>query len=463
MPVLVYRIHALLAQVLARVPVGTNLGLCHLLFALLSGRFLSARGAVFPALADLGLSEEAVRRAAAALCYGRWHTPELVARWQRVVAQEGQFVPCAYEGVRPVACDLTAFFRPQLRGLGKTDLDSKHYVSGAGKALPAVVFGLCVAVGHLGQTRFSLPRLVLRRKPGEREAQLQRRLVEQAAQTLDPDEALIVDAGFALVDLLSVAGLRFVARARSNQTARRNEPPVYRGHGRRPTRGLLVRPLARTRAGKTITATAPDATASWADGKHRLRAEVWNHLVLPDAKASDAKASDAKASDAKASDATFRLVAIYDPRYRQPLLLATSLPVATQALWRLYKDRWAIEQWPLSAKPMLGAERAFVFGQESRLRLPELALLAGNLLSYVAATQAPVASGFWDRAARPTCGRVRRTLSRVHCAEFPVPAGQLRKKDSVTTHLKTGVEAHRRHKVVYTPSGAAHHALFTGN
>ena len=65
---IVYRICALLGRILADVPVGTNLGLFALFFALLSGRFLPARGAVFTALADLGLSEEAVRRAAAALC-----------------------------------------------------------------------------------------------------------------------------------------------------------------------------------------------------------------------------------------------------------------------------------------------------------------------------------------------------------------------------------------------------------
>jgi hypothetical protein len=272
-----------------------------------------------------------------------------------------------------------------------------------------------------------------------------------------------MDAGFGLADLLSVGGLRFVARARTNQTARRKEPPVYRGHGRRPTRGHLVRPLTRTRAGKAIAATPPDATESWRDGKRHLRAELWNGLVLSDVKATDAKATDAKATDAKAGTATFRLVAIYDPRYGQPLLLASSLAVSAQALWRLYKDRWAIEQLPLSAKPMLGAERAFVSGQESRYRLPELALLAGSLLSYVAATGAPVASGFWDRAARPTCGRVRRTLSRVHCAELPVPAGQVRKKASVTAHLKTGVEAHRRHKAVHAPKDTAYATRFTGN
>ena len=40
-----------------------------------------------------------------------------------------------------------------------------------------------------------------------------------------------------------------------------------------------------------------------------------------------------------------------------------------------------MEQVPLAAKQMIGAHRAFVFGGESRSRLPELALLAGNILA----------------------------------------------------------------------------------
>src|SRR5262245_65154382 len=94
-----------------------------------------------------------------------------------------------------------------------------------------------------------------------------------------------------------------------------------------------------------------------------------------------------------------------------------------------------LSRCPLAAKQMIGAHRAFVFGAESRYRLPELALLAGNILAYVAATTAVVATGFWDRHCRPTCGRLRRVLLQVHFSEIPVPAGTLRKKASVTGHL----------------------------
>lgn len=107
---------------------------------------------------------------------------------------------------------------------------------------------------------------------------------------------------------------------------------------------------------------------------------------------------------------------------------------------------------------MLGAHRAFVFGDESRHRLPELALLAGNIVTYVAATSAAVATGFWDRCCHPTCGRLRRVLLRVAFSAIPVPAGALRKKASVTAHLPTGVQGHRRLKDCTTlPASSLQH------
>src|SRR5256885_826497 len=83
---IVYRISCLLGQVLRPVPIGTNLGLFRLLFALLSGRLLASRGALFPALSDLGLCPAAVRRAEAALCYGRFDVGDLLLAWQQQIA-----------------------------------------------------------------------------------------------------------------------------------------------------------------------------------------------------------------------------------------------------------------------------------------------------------------------------------------------------------------------------------------
>ncbi len=433
MSTIVYRISVLLGAILADVPVGTNLGLFWLLWALISGRFLLSRGAVFPALADGGLPADAVRRSGAALTYGRWTIQPLVQAWHQIVQQEGRWRAHRYEGFRPVACDLVGFFRPHLSGWV-----SKHYQSGADKALPAIVLAVVAAVGSVGKMRVPLLRFVLRADPGDcGEAALQRRAVRQAGTALQPDEVLVVDAGFGLADLLTERVPRFVARVARNFTARRNVRPAYKGRGRRPTYGARVRPLPRKHKGRTIAATPPDATAQWVVAGRIVRADVWDNLVL---------------TTAKPGAATFRCVVIHDPRYHAPLVVATNLPVSAYTLWCVYRDRWPIEQLPLAAKQMLGAHRAFVFGGESRHRLPELGLLAGNILTYVAATTAAIATGFWDRCGRPTCGRLRRVLLRVDFSEIPVPAGRLRKKASVTAHLPKGVQGHRRRSDMLTLS-----------
>jgi hypothetical protein len=431
MSTIVYRMSVLLDRILANVPVGTHLGLFWLLWALVSGRFLLSRGAVFPALADRGLPADAVRRSGAALAYGRWAIQTLVGAWQQVVQQEGRWHAQVYEGFRPVACDLVGFCRPHLSGCV-----GKHSQSRADKALPAIVFAVVAAVGSIGPMRLPLLRLILRVDPGDQsEAEWQRRALQQAGAGLHHDAVLVVDAGFGVADLLTGSVPRCVARVARNFTARRNRLPTYTGRGRHPAYGVRVRPLPRTRKGQTMAATPPDATAQWMVAGRLIRAQVWDNLVL---------------STAQPGAVAFRCVVIHDPRYHEPWVLATNLAVSAYALWCLYRDRWPIEQVPLAAKQMVGAQRAFVFGGESRYRLPELALLAGNILAYVAATATAIATGFWDRHCRPTCGRLRRVLLQVHFADVPVPAGSLRKKASVTRHLPKGVQGHRRRKGVFT-------------
>ena len=68
-----------------------------------------------------------------------------------------------------------------------------------------------------------------------------------------------------------------------------------------------------------------------------------------------------------------------------------------ESVFALYLDRWPVEQVPLAAKQIIGLHRHFVFAPQSCLRLPELALLAGNVLSYLAAVLSPMPTGFWDR------------------------------------------------------------------
>ena len=135
---------------------------------------------------------------------------------------------------------------------------------------------------------------------------------------------------------------------------------------------------------------------------------------------------------------TFDVYAFYDPAFDQPWLLATPVALKPESVRAIYKDRWSVEQIPLSAKQMVGAHRQFIHADESIQRLPELALLAGSILSFLAATVPAIPTGFWDRKPKRTPGRLRRTLmGKPFPKDYQFPA-QLRKKYSVTAHLPKG-------------------------
>jgi hypothetical protein len=200
---IVYRMNAVLSRVVQHVPVGTNLGLFHLLWMLLSGRLLLSRGAVIPGLAALGLATEAVRRAWAALAYGKWHAAQLLEAWAHLIREEQAFHAHQYGGYRPVACDLVGFFRPRLQ-----DCPTKHYSSAAGKALPAIPLGIAARVGTVGTQRLAVPCLLVRGEATDTsEADLQFRLLQRANEQLAADEALVCDRGFPLRQLQE-AGLQ---------------------------------------------------------------------------------------------------------------------------------------------------------------------------------------------------------------------------------------------------------------
>jgi hypothetical protein len=419
MPDAVYRTLTLLCTLVEACPVGTNLGLLHLLWMLVSGRLLEARGAVIPGLSACGLPAAAVRRAWAALGQGGWDGGALLARWAAALAAEGHWQPQAHGGFRPVAVDVTGFWRPRLRGCPTT-----HYHGTAGRALPAIPLGLVARVGRVGPRRLALPLAVVRADPADPTPSAHARLlVREAVGQCAADDALVLDAGFGLALLHEQGATRYVVRAAKNATFRRAAPPPYGGRGRPPTRGALVRPLPRAYKGKPLPATPPDRVETWHEDGGLLRAEVWTDLVRP---------------DADADGPAFAVVAIHDPRHREPLLLATPLALPARAVRDLYRDRWPVEQLPLAAKQMLGAARQFVHAPETCQRLPELALLAGAILSYVAATTPALPTGFWDRRPQPTPGRLRRLLARTPFPhDFPLPA-RLRRKESPTSHLPTG-------------------------
>jgi hypothetical protein len=433
----VYRVLTLVSALVVDVPMGTNLGLLHLFWMLLSGKALLTRGAIIPGLSAVGLSAGAVRRAWAALGRGSWTSARLVTAWARVVAAEGCWQPHQHGGYHPVAVDITAFWRPRLQGC-----PTSHYSVTAGKALPAIPVGIIARIGSVARQRFGLVRGLVRADPQDPSPSAHRRvLLERAVELQAPTDVLVTDREFTVGQLQAAGATVWVTRLLKNVTARLAEPPAYGGRGRPPKYGDLVRPLARRRQGQEIAATPPDQVTTWteygSDGDRTLRAERWTNLVLP---------------DAAPSSPTFTVVAIYDPAYIEPLLVATPLALTPQELRELYRDRWPVEQIPLAAKPMLGAARQFVHEHETCQRFPELALLAGAVLTYAAATGPAVPTGSWDRQPRRTPGRLRRLLAQaVFPTELPLPA-RLRVKMAVTDHLPKGFWGQRRPA---TPSSAS--------
>jgi hypothetical protein len=429
MDAVVYRTLTLLCAVVTPLPIGTNRGLLDLLWMLLSGRLLAARGALFPALSDLGWPAARVRRAWAALGQGAWTVDRLLTAWAALVVEEGRWQPHTHDGYQPVAVDLTGFWRPRLR-----DCPTRHYHGAAGKALPAIPVGVIARIGSVGTQRLGLPLALVRADAADpRPAAQTQALLTAAVARAEITDLLVVDRGFGVAALQAAQATRFVARLPQNGTARRATPPRYLGRGRPPTRGVLIRPLARTYRGRTIAATPPDAVTTWNEDGTELRAETWTDLVLP-------------AADADADAPVFQVIAVHDPRHPAPLLLASSVALSPRAARDLYADRWPVEQLPLAAKQLLGAERAFVSAPEICQRLPEVALVAGAILSYLAATTLAPATGFWDRRPRPTAGRLRRLLGASSFPElYPFPV-RLRKKAAVTRHLPTGFwgQRHRR-------------------
>jgi hypothetical protein len=203
-----------------------------------------------------------------------------------------------------------------------------------------------------------------------------------------------------------------------------------------------VRPLARTYKGRALPATAADVTTQFTYEGRTIRVRGWRDVVRSEQKVA-------------AGTALFTIWVYDDPLYRAPLVLGTNLAASSATIFQLYLDRWPVEEVPLVCKQLLGLQRQFVFAALARFRLPELGLIAANILAHLAAELPAQPTGFWDRQPQRTPGRLRRVLGQ---AGFPTAYpldGRIREKQAVTAHLPKGIAAHRRHKAVPTAHALA--------
>ena len=369
-----------LEQIVKFVPIGTNLALLQLMWAMITGSFLTSRGAIHSALANSGFEPGEIRRSWRALRRGQWNIHELIGNFRQQVKQTGQWQVREYGGYRPLAVDTTAYWRPRLQGW-----PGKLYRQLTGKTMIGIGFGLIADVGRVGEQRLPLIRAIVRgHNAAEKETTLKERTVAKAAGLLNENEVLLHDGGLSIAQLQAAGVVRFVVRLGTNCTARRPYLPDYKGRGRRPTKGILVRPLSRKWKERTLPATRPDVTMSFNIDERPVIARGWHELMRSDLKVAD-------------KHELYSIWVFADPLFKTPLVLGTNLPAAPEVVFRLYLDRWPVEQIPLAAKQMLGCQRQFVFAHTSCWRLGELAFLVGNILTWLAVLLPPQPSGYWDR------------------------------------------------------------------
>lgn len=399
-----------LEQIVKVVPVGTNLALLQLMWAMITGCFLSSRGAIHSALLRSGFKPGEIRRSWRALRWGQWHIHELVQRFRQQVEQNGAWQRHEYGGYWPVAVDTTAYWRPRLQGW-----PGKLYRQLAGKAMTGIGFGLMADVGQVGQQRLPLLRAIVRgHDAAASEMNLKEHTVAQAARLLQANEVLLHDGGLSIAQLQAAEAARFVVRLGTNCTARRPYLPPYKGRGRRPSRGVLVRPLPRKWKDRILPATPPDVTTTFALAERTITVYGWQELMRADLKVAD-------------DHELYSVWVFADPLFKTPLVLGTNLSAGPEVIFSLYLDRWPVEQIPLVAKQLLGCQRQFVFAHTSCWRLGELALLVGNILTWLAVLLPPQPSGYWDRHPKKHLGGCAGSWLRLFFQKRPLLTGDFEK------------------------------------
>jgi hypothetical protein len=418
MPNLVYQTASFLCQLCAVLNIGTNLGIVHLLWTILTGRLLASRGGLFPALADAGFSDRQVRQAEAALREGQFCVQRLLEQQNRLIKQQRKVTRLLMGGYSPVLIDWVGFYRPTLKGCL-----SKHYSSAAGKALPAIEFGM---IARPYQSEKGENETKTRRFPvlvGLVRGGKTIDLLKAAVQKMCSLDVLVGDRQVKISHLYEAKVTKFVVRGAIDMLARTKDIALYSGRGRKPSKGSPVRPLPRQYKGKVIPATKPTRTEIFYYQGRTIQAERFENLVV------------------EGCPLVFHAIVIRDPRYKNPWLLLTNLPNSAEIIFLLYCSRWKIEQIPQTGKQMLGGDRSFVHASETRYRLPELILLAASVSLYLAAITPATGTGFWDKHPQRTVGRFRRVLSGralpdlMTLPDFPV---RVRNKASVFGHLPMG-------------------------
>ena len=433
----------------ATLPKGTDLGLCDVISALYSGYFVESGGGITPAVDQYlrtFISDETEiaarsRRAAKAITYGQYNLEELIEDAKRMIVADSRWRPTVIQGYELKPVDMTSYKRSTVKSL-----KSKTYDSIAGKAVAGVPFGMMGTTGKVGEQRLALIELLVcgdttQNAPSEE----MEKMYKQVAKKLTENGLALFDAGFSLIDAVIHGIHNCVLRLAKNCTFGQTPgkiPPRTSNKGRSPSRhqAEVIRPLARKHGETVLPATAADETHTFVDEAGvEIEVEVWSSVYFLERHLDCIEDEERKNELRKLP---LKVVAIHHPDFKNPLLLATPvLELTAESLQAIYPERWPIEGIPQTGKYLLsgGGGRHYVHHPTAIKRLPALTMIFGSLFKYLAAISPPIRSGFWDRAAKPTYGRLMKHLKKVG---LPL-SSQLSKKASYTAHLPSGYEAVR--------------------
>ena len=431
------------------VPKGTDLALCDVISAMFSGYFVESGGGIMPAVDQYlrpfipNEKKRAARsrRAAKAITYGQYNLNELLKTMNQIVTEDGLWEPTVIEDYQLKSVDITAYKRSRVKAL-----KSKSYDSTAQRAVPATSFGIMAAIGKVKEQRVAILEMLLSGDINQnRPAKEMEQVYTAVSKALRPKDLAVFDAGFSIVDAMIHGIVQCVVRLATNCTFGKTPgkiPPRTSAKGPEPSRhqAEIVRPLARQHGGKILSATEADETIMIVDEDGtEIRAEIWHRVYLLERHLDRIKD---KALKKKLRKRPLKVIVIHHPDFNDPMVLGTPLMSLTpKSLVSIYPERWPIEGIPQTGKYLLsgGGGRHYVHHPTAMTRLPALTMIFGSLFKYLAATLPPIRSGFWDRQAKPTYGRLSKYLKKVG---LPL-SSQLSKKASVTAHLPHGFEAIR--------------------
>jgi hypothetical protein len=431
-PSLVYRIQEAVIAIVLNIPIGTNLRLHDALLTIMSGRLLETRGALIPALDSMGFNQNDCLRTREAIQNGAWTITGLLKDFHVWVRTNTPWQALEVAGYQVKAMDTSCIYRPRLQGC-----QTKHYNSVAGKALPAINFGLLTAIGRINEQKVSLPEVIVR---GDEQAlseeALMKLLCEQSQAFCDENDVVTADRKFPVMVMLEAGIKNVVVRRATNFTVRRvlkADEVETKKRGRPRKQGEVIRPLARIHKGRVIAASQADEVKSWVDSKGRvLEARLWRDVVLTEQKDWSETRKTLNAAQ------KWLVIVVKHPDYTVPMVILLNLELSVEDAYRVMRGRWGVEQLPLVSKQLLGGHRMFVFEREMCFRLPELTFLAASALMVVAGSCEVMPSGWWDVRAKPTAGRLRRVLSKLRDLRVLDVPVELRKKNSVTAQLPRG-------------------------